>query len=79
MLLGVRFIGAGNAQALKACAEYNEVISINSYPSTSEPYGPPTSRIDYIYNNTKRPILVGEFAYKGNVRFTPPHCWPRRA
>ncbi|ELR22317.1 agarase, putative [Acanthamoeba castellanii str. Neff] len=66
MLLGVRFIGAGNAQALKACAEYNEVVSINSYPSTSEPYGPPTSRIDFIYNNTKRPILVGEFAYKGN-------------
>ena len=68
MLLGVRFVGAPTEGVLRAAGEYNDVVSINSYPSTSEPSGPPTSRITTIYNAAKKPILIGEFAYKANVR-----------
>ncbi|ELR18241.1 EGFlike domain containing protein [Acanthamoeba castellanii str. Neff] len=64
MLLGVRFVGAPTEGVLRAAGEYNDVVSINSYPSTSEPSGPPTSRITTIYNAAKKPILIGEFAYK---------------
>lgn len=68
MLLGVRFVGAPTEGVLRAAGEYNDVVSINSYPSTSEPSGPPTSRITTIYNAAKKPILIGEFAYKAAVR-----------
>ncbi len=68
MLLGVRFVGAPTEGVLRAAGEYNDVVSINSYPSTSEPSGPPTSRITTIYNAAKKPILIGEFAYKATVR-----------
>jgi hypothetical protein len=67
MVMGARFVGKPIDAVLKAAAEWNDVISINSYPSTSERNGPPMSRIAAIYNATNKPIIIGEFAYKANV------------
>jgi hypothetical protein len=79
MVLGARFVGKPIDAVLKAAAEWNDVISINSYPGKSERNGPPMSRINAIYNATNKPILIGEFAYKANVPTplptfsSPPH------
>jgi hypothetical protein len=67
MIMGARFVGKPIDAVLKAAAEWNDVISINSYPSVSERNGPPMSRIVAIYNATNKPIIIGEFAYKANV------------
>lgn len=71
--MGARFVGKPIDAVLKATAEWNDVISINSYPSNSERNGPPMSRIVAIYNATNKPILIGKFAYKANVRSTFSH------
>jgi hypothetical protein len=67
MLLGVKFAGAPSAPVLKACGEYNEVVSLDYYPSESEPL-PNTNFFSQVYAAAKKPLLVGEFAYRGNVR-----------
>jgi hypothetical protein len=72
MLLGVKFAGAPSAPVLKACGEYNEVVSLDYYPSTSEPL-PNTNFFSQVYDAAKKPLLVGEFAYRGNVRSSHTH------
>lgn len=66
LILGVKFAGAPSAPVLQACGEYNDVISIDYYTSTYAPL-PSTDYISQIYQYAQKPIIIAEFAYRGNV------------
>lgn len=65
LLLGVKFAGAPSAPVLQACGEYNDVISLDVYPTSSEPV-PSTSFMNQVYAYGKKPLLLAEFAFRGN-------------
>jgi hypothetical protein len=67
LLLGVKFAGAPSALVIEKCAEYNDVVSIDHYPSTNEPTPDPDYMQD-IYDIAGKPLLIAEFSYRGAVR-----------
>jgi agarase len=67
LLLGAKFVGAPSVPVLKACGEYNEVVSLDWYPYVQYPIAD-LPFFSQVYAAAKRPLLVGEFSYRGNVR-----------
>lgn len=73
LILGVRY--AGNVpirEVLQANGEYNDVISLNYYPYSTQRSGPNPSAMESWYGITKKPFLISEFSYRGRVRPATP-------
>jgi len=62
LYLGAKFAGIPSVPVLNACGQYCDVVSFDYYIAT-----PKLSDIEIIYNNTNKPVLIAEYAFRGNV------------
>jgi len=59
LILGVRFVWIPPVEVLEVARKYLDVISINIYTTH-----PPLEALEYVYNVTRRPIMITEFSFK---------------
>ncbi len=60
MVMGARFAGHARPEVLAPCGKYSDAVSLNMYL-----VHPHARALEALYRQTQRPIIIGEFSFRG--------------